>query len=453
METRTLINSIKKMYPVVNFLKDRYFPDGKRYYSEKALIETKSKGRQVAPFVVPIVNGIAIEKEGYQAYQVDAPYIAPKKTITPSDIEKKAFGESPESGRSPEERQNEVRSEYLDDLRISINRRLEQMAGEVITTGALCMKHYATADDAANDKNAVVKELRFYNGSFGNVFEFDVKFSKLSARGQMEALYDMAGELFDRGISATDLVVTRDVAKMLLTNPEFLKYFDVRRANFGEISPEKLPDGIVINGTIIVNGVALTMFTYDNKYQDLDGQVKSIFPAGTIALLTPGMGTTVYAQVTLVKGDGFVSYAERIAAREVASETNNTVEVQEFSRPIPYPLDWDGWLIANAYQGEDPSGGDDDPEVAKLSTLTLGSLTLSPTFDADTTTYTTTTTNDTNAVTATAAEGITVTIKVNGSDHTSGESATWTEGENTVVVTASGTGMTTTTYTVTVTKS
>ena len=37
--TMTLVNTIKKMYPVVTFFKDRYFPDGRNYYSEKALAE------------------------------------------------------------------------------------------------------------------------------------------------------------------------------------------------------------------------------------------------------------------------------------------------------------------------------------------------------------------------------------------------------------------------------
>ena len=31
--TYQLINSVKKMYPVVQFFKDRYFPDGKNFYS------------------------------------------------------------------------------------------------------------------------------------------------------------------------------------------------------------------------------------------------------------------------------------------------------------------------------------------------------------------------------------------------------------------------------------
>lgn len=91
-------------------------------------------------------------------------------------------------------------------------------------------------------------------------------------------------------------------------------------------------------------------------------------------------------------------------------------------------------------------------ETAQLTALTLGSLTLDPTFDADTYAYTTTTSNVTNAVTATGDTGVDVAIKVNGVAHTSGDSATWQVGENTVEITCTGEGMFSATYTVTVTK-
>ena len=93
------------------------------------------------------------------------------------------------------------------------------------------------------------------------------------------------------------------------------------------------------------------------------------------------------------------------------------------------------------------------PDTAQLSALTIGSLTLTPAFDADVTTYTAATTNVKDAVTATGADSATVAITVNGNAHTSGNDATWDLGENTVVVTASKSGYVTTTYTVTVTKS
>ena len=90
--------------------------------------------------------------------------------------------------------------------------------------------------------------------------------------------------------------------------------------------------------------------------------------------------------------------------------------------------------------------------AAKLASLTIGSLTLTPAFSADTTEYTAETTNATNAITATGANGTTVTISVNGTAHTSGEAATWTTGANNVVITVSKAGLTSTAYTVVVTK-
>lgn len=90
--------------------------------------------------------------------------------------------------------------------------------------------------------------------------------------------------------------------------------------------------------------------------------------------------------------------------------------------------------------------------VAKLSALTIGSLTLSPAFDADTFNYTAETSNATNVITATAAEGVTVMISVNGDAHESGAAATWSAGDNNVVITASKTGMGSSVYTIVVTK-
>ena len=71
-------------------------------------------------------------------------------------------------------------------------------------------------------------------------------------------------------------------------------------------------------------------------------------------MLHPNIGETVYAQVTYVEGKGFKSYAEKIIPRLVADEKNNMVEVQTFSRPVPYPFDWDGWLVANIHDEPKP---------------------------------------------------------------------------------------------------
>lgn len=363
-ETYKLINTIKKMYAVHTFFKDRYFPDGVTYYSEKALIESKKGGRKVAPFVIPVVGGIVMDAEGYRADYVKAPYIAPKMPITADELELKAFGEAPNSNRTPASRENEIQSEHMDDMRLSIYRRHELMITELLTTGRIVMKHFATADDAIRDENYQVMILQFYDQKFDNVYKFSKSWMSMSAEEKLREFYKISLILRKKGVRATDIVMTGDVSMQLMTDKEFLEYYNKLHVNTGEIDQKQLPNGVVCNGCINVNGVIFTMFTYDEVYEELDGQIKEMLPKGTILFLHPKMGSTAYAQVTFVKGTGFVSHAEKIVPRVVVSETDNIIEVQTFSRPVPYPLDWEGWLVANIYDpiegsGDEADGGDD----------------------------------------------------------------------------------------------
>lgn len=91
--------------------------------------------------------------------------------------------------------------------------------------------------------------------------------------------------------------------------------------------------------------------------------------------------------------------------------------------------------------------------VAQLSTLKIGTLTLSPTFDPEEDTYTAATTNAKDAVTATAPSGITVTIELGSTEYDSGDEVSWSAGANALKVTASAPGYESTEYDVTVTKS
>lgn len=375
-ETYKLVKTVKKMYPVVQFLKDRYFPDGPVYYSEKALIEFKKKGRKIAPFVIPLVNGIVMEKDGYRTDIVDAPYIAPKRVITAKELEQKAFGESPESGRSPEQRENELESEFIDDNRISILRRHEKMCADILLTGQVIMKHYATAEDAAKGENYDFKYLRFYEGEFKNKYKFTKKFKDMTASEKIQEFYKMATVLRKRGIRATDIVMTSDVSMLLMSDKDFLEFYNKAKVNIGDINPEELPDGVVSNGSININGVVMTLFTYDEIYEDLDGEEKEILPAGTIAFLQPNMGTTVYAQVTFYTKDGFKSYAEKIVPRLVGDEKSNMAEVQAFSRPVMYPNDIDGWLVANIYDETASSQTEADNSVDTHEPPTVDTSTL-----------------------------------------------------------------------------
>jgi phi13 family phage major tail protein len=106
----------------------------------------------------------------------------------------------------------------------------------------------------------------------------------------------------------------------------------------------------------------------------------------------------------------------------------------------------DGWYSA-VYE-PDYSGS-----AVSLSDLTIGSINLSPTFDADVKEYTAATSNATNTITATLNDNTAdVVITVNGDSLTNGGSASWETGENTVNITVTK-GTSSKKYTVIVTKS
>jgi HK97 family phage major capsid protein len=90
---------------------------------------------------------------------------------------------------------------------------------------------------------------------------------------------------------------------------------------------------------------------------------------------------------------------------------------------------------------------------ARLASLAIGSLTLSPLFNKSVMVYTAATTNATNTITAVAKDSeATIAITVNGTTVANGAAATWSDGANAVEITVTS-GSETETYTVTVTKS
>lgn len=356
--TYQLLSVQKKLYPVIMFFKNRYFPDGKNFHSDEVLIECKKAGRKIAPFVVPYHGGIAMESQKYSGYKFAPAYISPKSIITVQDLRDKAFGEDPNSGRSAESRQNELQAERMDELRQSILRTIEKMCTDIITTGSCVMKHYAKPEDFGTDKY-VLKRLQFYENEFENKYALKKNWKDMTVQEKLLVFYDMARILKKRSVKATDIVLGSDASSDLFSDLDFLEYFNKRNVDFGTVKPEEIPDGVTFNGTLNINGIMMNFFSYDETYEDLDGVDREFIPAGTIAMLTPGMGTTAYGPVDFVGDDGSVhSYAEQIVPHVTADSNNNLITVYESSRPVPYPYDFDGWLVADINEPVDDSVSD-----------------------------------------------------------------------------------------------
>ena len=170
---------------------------------------------------------------------------------------------------------------------------------------------------------------------------------------------------------------------------------------------------------------------------EFDGDVKHIrHVLYNCSASRPGIEGKTNEESREVQTETLTIKATPLASGVVKAKTGNTTNSTVYQN----------WY-QSVYMPSDVSGAN-----VNLSALTIGSISLDPTFAAGTTAYTAETSNATNAITATAAdENAGVSITVNGDSLTNGSSASWEDGENTVVVTVTNSGSSKT-YTVIVTK-
>jgi phi13 family phage major tail protein len=194
---------------------------------------------------------------------------------------------------------------------------------------------------------------------------------------------------------------------------------------------EKLDDNNVLieNANTELNSFALLF--------EFDGDVKHIrHVLYNCSASRPGIEGKTNEESREVQTETLTIKATPLASGVVKAKTGNATNSTVYQN----------WY-QSVYMPSDVSGAN-----VNLSALTIGSISLDPTFAAGTTAYTAETSNATNAITATAAdENAGVSITVNGDSLTNGSSATWEDGENTVVITVTN-GGSSKTYMVVVTK-
>lgn len=206
---------------------------------------------------------------------------------------------------------------------------------------------------------------------------------------------------------------------------------------------------------------ATTVRTTDGSF------TKDVFPFPTEVFQCSGM-----PQGYAVFGIGKRYFAGLGTAKGGKIEYSDEYKFLEDQRAYLIKLYGDGKpLDANAFVLADISGltpyiqkvyvtNDEENPVAmfpaydaRLASLTVGSLTLTPTFNKSIFAYAAATTNATNTITAVAMDGEATIEILNGETPVAnGAAATWSEGENTLTINVTS-GTETETYTVIVTKS
>ena len=333
--TKTMLAAVKQMVRPTSFLRDRYFPFAMNFPTEEVLVEYRdANGAKMAPVVMPRKGGISVEREGYTTSRMTPPLIAPERPLTIDDLNKKGFGEDLFSDKTPAQRQAEVLMQDLADLSDMITAREEDMAAACIFNNGYVLRQYA---DKYGEGEFKEYALKFYTeGANPATYIPGVKWNE-AASDKISDLHKMILMLTSVGNGASEVLLGADAAEVLLKDGTIQKLLDISHYNIGQINPEALPQGAAKLGTLNIRGRNIDLLTYDATRIGEDGVVAPYIPAKSIAVTTPGAGSTIYACVTQMEqaDQQFHSYTGSRVPRYWGDKEGRELRVS--SRPILLP--------------------------------------------------------------------------------------------------------------------
>lgn len=337
--TQTMLAAQALMKAKPTFLRDRYFPTTEKdiFVTEDVLVEyLDESNRRIAPCVIPLRGGIPVGRGGYRTERFTPPYVAPERNLTVDELNKKQFGETLFSQKTPAAREASILRQDMTDLNEMIDGREEFMASQTLFNNGYTMKQYA--DSYGGDKYEEFK-IQFYDGDVNPaVYIPDTPWSKTSTTISRD-LYLMAKTLKRRGLKAADVLFGEEVADVIINNEYILKLMDNRRLDLIQLNPVEYPNGVTCFGKINCNGVVLTLFCYSESYVDEKGVTQTFIPEGKICVTAPDVGRTLYGAVTQMEQSDmdFHTYVARKVPHCIADAKNGVRTLTMKSRPLTIP--------------------------------------------------------------------------------------------------------------------
>ena len=344
--THHLLAAYEQATPVSSFLRDRYFPCNPAtdvFSTDDVIMEYKNGTQKMAPFVAPRVGGKTVLRDGYKMERYEPPFIAPKRPLTLDDLAKKGFGEAIYANLTPEQRQGAIVTKDMTEMDEMITRREEAMAAEVMTTGALVMKHYG---DNATDFEE--KHIQYFEGAKNTA-----AYTVAAAWGKDADIYgDLAGMVTfaqQSGLRVSELVVAANVVPVILNNATIQKYLDIKGYEMGHIQPRELnAAGAAYIGTLNVNGVMVDIISYGAQYQADDGTMTAFIPNNTVVLTAPAAGRTAYGAVTQLEDDEqFHTYGGKRVPKYTSNKAADIRTLRLAARPLMIPNNKNCFIVAD----------------------------------------------------------------------------------------------------------
>lgn len=340
-ETYFMLQALQGYNEPFTFLRDTFFPYVETFMTEKAIVDIIKGGKTMAPLVAPYVNGSLDKRSGYSTREITTPRVAPFRTLTGDEIKKRLPGESLVSGKSAQQRAQEILAKDLVELDKKIIRTEEYMAAKVLLGKSVDIDE---VDEAGNKAGTFNIDYGFSNAiSVASGRKWTTE--SINPIEKMEAWIDE--KILQNSSSTPDIVVMDpDAARAFMANP-FVKVILDRRASAG-IYQEPTYKGKGATFIGVFTKYNLEVYAYSNLVDQGTGTATQLLPSGTVIIGPSGQGKMNYGAVNqLEEGKGWLTYEEKRVPLYTIDQKAQVETLKVTSRPLPSPHDVDAFVVAS----------------------------------------------------------------------------------------------------------
>lgn len=149
--TAALVQVVPNLKRAQKFLLDKFFPNIVESQTEEVDIDVDVGKRRLAPFCSPKVEGKLVESRTYQTNRFKPAYIKDKRAPDLMKPVRRQIGERIGGGDlTPQQRQQVNIAFEMEDQIDMVDRRLEWMAAQALTTGTVTVKGDGFAETVIN---------------------------------------------------------------------------------------------------------------------------------------------------------------------------------------------------------------------------------------------------------------------------------------------------------------
>jgi major capsid protein E len=340
--TLTILDGLRIRWVVPSFIRDQFFGAREFIDSDVVQVDTYRGGRGLAPFILPLEGQVVGRRRPFTRSYVEAPIIAPARTITLREARKPGWGETPYNYKSPEERVASLIAQDTIDMDDEIARTEEFMCASCMFTGQIPISY--------RTKTNVVIDYGFTNST---------TLAKYWTDPTADPLQDLRlaqQALNANGYSGDLAIYSPDAWNALMTNQKVIdqmKYALQTMTPLTTVAIGETPTSGVLPAPSFTNPM-MRNFIYSGTYTKMTGATGATLtavpyvPKGYVLVGSSNVKhRMVYAQVTQIEqSDGqFHSYNLDRVPKIECNVNRNFYMYTITSRPVPVPLDLLSWQI------------------------------------------------------------------------------------------------------------